>query len=45
MIRNFIKKLIERKKRNEQFKKDFLKTGIDLNESFKILEELVDNKF
>ena len=34
MIRNFIKKLIERK-RNEQFKKDFLKTGIDLNESFK----------
>ena len=31
-----IKKLIERKKRNEQFKKDFFKkTGIDLNESFK----------
>ena len=36
MIRNFIKKLIERKKRNKQFKEDFLKkTGIDLNESFK----------
>jgi hypothetical protein len=36
MIRNFIKKLIERKKRNEQFKKDFFKkTGVDLNESFK----------
>ena len=36
MIRNFIKKLIERKKRNEQFKKDFFKkTGIDLNESLK----------
>lgn len=36
MIRNFIKKLIERKKRNEQFKKNFLKkTAIDLNESFK----------
>jgi len=36
MIRNFIKKLIERKKRNEQFKKDFFKkTGIDLIESFR----------
>lgn len=33
MIRKFIKSLIERKKRNEKFKKDFLKkTGVDLNQ-------------
>ena len=32
MIRKFIKSLIERKKRNEKFRKDFLKkTGVDLN--------------
>ena len=32
MIRKCIKSLIERKKRNENFKKDFLKkTGVDLN--------------
>ena len=32
MIRKFIKSFIERKKRNEKFRKDFLKkTGVDLN--------------
>jgi pimeloyl-CoA synthetase len=33
MIRRFIKILIDRKKRNEKFKKDFKnKTGVDLND-------------
>ena len=33
MIRRFIKILIDRKKRNEKFKKDFKnKKGVDLNE-------------
>ena len=33
MIRRFIKILIDRKKRNEKFKKDFQnKTGVDLND-------------
>ena len=33
MIRRFIEILIDRKKRNEKFKKDFKnKTGVDLND-------------
>tara|TARA_B100002019_G_scaffold185814_1_gene160476 strand:+ start:2430 stop:2561 length:132 start_codon:yes stop_codon:yes gene_type:complete len=33
MIRRFIKILIDRKKRNEKFKKDFKnKAGVDLND-------------
>ena len=35
MIRNFIKKLIERKKEMNSSKRFFKKTGIDLNESFR----------
>ena len=33
MIKKFIKFLMDRKKKNEKFKKDFLKkTGVDLNQ-------------
>ena len=33
MIKKFIKKLMERRKRNKEFRKDFYKnTGVDLND-------------
>ena len=33
MIKNFLKKLIERRKRNIEFRKEFKKkTGVDLND-------------
>ena len=33
MIKKFIKKLMERRKRNKEFKKNFYKkTGVDLND-------------
>tara|TARA_B100000989_G_scaffold292364_1_gene268148 strand:- start:3835 stop:3963 length:129 start_codon:yes stop_codon:yes gene_type:complete len=33
MIKRFIRKLMERRKRNKQFRKDFYeKTGVDLDE-------------
>ena len=35
MIKRFIRKLMERRKRNKQFRKDFYeKTGVDLDEIY-----------